>query len=277
MKSLASNLPGLQAAGAIYLVSALATLPWLVRALRDGRADRATWMRLALVGTMLTSVFNLALSMAASELRGTTIGAIVALEPLMIAFLASLFTRRLPEASTWIALLLSIAGVWALITPAAPTATATDASWAIATVLAGAGIWSLAAVIAPRLRTPWPPLQTSMVMVCCGSLPAIPLVFLLGMPATVGGLASAGVGILFMALAATVAANALWLRSLVDLGPVRAGLLISLIPAVTVVLAVVFLGEAWGLRQMLGTGLILGGLLCTPLVQWFRPGVRPST
>lgn len=275
LKSLAPALPGLLASTAIYAVATVATLPWLWAARRHARAPWQTWLQVVAIGVMLTSAFTLLVSLAAPGVRGTTIGAIVALEPLMVALISAGLARRWPGRTTLGALALSLAGAWLLIAPAGHGAGggAADAPWAIALVLLGAGLWSTAVVLATRLQTPWPPLQASMVMICCGSLPFVAVAPLL-LPAWTDARWSAGIagGVLFMALGATVLANALWLRALRAIGPVATTLLINLVPLTTVSLSVLWLGEPWGLRQLGGAALVLLGLSLGPLLRaWQRP------
>lgn len=271
LKALVGVLPGALASTAIFTLAAVVTLPWLWRALRQGGVPTQTWLALVAIGLMLTSAFNMLVSFAASNVRGTTIGAIVALEPLMVALLAALIMRRRPGVTTVAALLLSLAGVWLLI---APTGTADgstgDAAWAVALVVLGAAFWSLAVVLASRIATPWPPLQTSMVLIGTGSLP-----FLLAAPFLPGWQAVswspaivAGVG--FMAVGVTVLANVLWLRALRAMGATTTSLLINLVPLITLALSVLWLGEPWSTNQLVGALLVLGGLTI-PVLRPARP------
>lgn len=266
LKSLVGPLSGATVSTAIYALAAGLTLPWLLRAWRQGGVDTPTWWRVIAIGVMLTSAFNLLVSLAATDVRGTTIGAVVALEPLMVAVFAAVLTRRRPARATVAALLLSLAGVWLLIAPAgAVGASGRDAPWAVALVVLGAALWSAAVVLASRLSAPWPPLQTSMVMICAGSLP-----FLFAAPWLLPDAAwSPGAigGVLFMAVGATVLANVLWLHALRTMGAVSTSLLINLVPLTAVSLSVLWLGEPWSARQLAGTALVLSALTLNPVLQ----------
>lgn len=268
LKLLVGNLPGAAATTAIYGIAAGLTLPWLVAAVRRGGVAWPAWARVIAIGVMLTSAFNLLVALAAPGIRGTTIGAIIALEPLMVALIAAGMARRRPGLSTLVALLLSLAGVWLLIgQSAAGDASAHDAPWAVALVVLGALLWSFAVVLAARMTTVWPPLQTSMVMICCGSLP-----FLLAVPWLPWWPAAtwsweAACGVLFMALGVTVLANVLWLRAVRAIGPTASSLLINLSPLTTVALAVIWLGEPWSARQLVGAVLIVAAMSLKPMLQ----------
>lgn len=268
MKLLVGSLPGAAASTAIFSIAACLTFPWLYAAVRQGGVTRATWVRVIIIGIMLTSAFNLSMALAASSIRGTTIGAIVALEPLMVALIATAITRRRPDATTVVALLSSFAGVWLLIDPSGTTdSRAHDAPWAVALVVLGAVLWCSAMVFASRVSTGWAPLRTSMVMICCGSMPFLLAVPLLPWWPSATWSVNVGVSLLFMALGVTVLANVLWLRAIRALGPTATGLLINLSPLTTVGLAVVWLGEPWTGRQLTGAMLILAALLLHPLLQ----------
>jgi len=264
LKTLVTQLSGFWVMTVVYSLAACLTLPWVIKAMRDGTVSRATWLKVAAVGILLTSCFNLLAAIAAPFVKGTTLGAIIALEPLMVAAIAALAARRWISRATGLALLISLSGAWLLVAaPGTGSDSGQNASWAVSLVVVGALLWSAAVALAGRLPPSWPPLQTSMIMICFGSLPFLAMApFVLpgaggsALLASVGSLA----GIAFMALGATVAANLLWLRSIRELGPLANSLLINLGPLVTFVLSAGFLGEAWGALQTLGATLIIVGL-----------------
>lgn len=264
LKTLAAQLPGLWVMTVVYSVAACVTLPWVLGALRQGGVSGGAWIKVALVGILLTSCFNLLAAIAAPSVKGTTLGAIIALEPLMVAAIAAIMARRWLSWSTSLALVVSLLGAWFLVaSPGGGTDAGQNALWAVLLVILGAMLWSLAVVLAGRLQLPWKPLQTSMIMICAGSLPFLLLAPLLLKDGP--GLAQAWSssllgGIVFMALGATVAANLLWLRSIRELGALANSLLINLGPLVTFALSATFLGESWGAWQTAGATLILAGL-----------------
>ncbi len=263
LKSLVAQLPGPWLMMVVYSIAACVTLPWLLAALWRRDTSPAMWLAVIVVGILLTSCFNLLAAIAAPAVTGTTIGAIVALEPLMVAAIAALAGRQWLRWQTCAALAISLAGAWMLVaTPAAPAQAGHNALWAVGLVVLGALLWSAAVVFAGRLRTGWGPLQGSMVLICCGSLPFLLMApfyerFMGPWPAP--SMSGYG-GIAFMAIGATVAANLLWLRSLRELGALANSLLINLGPLVTFILAATLLGEAWGVWQSAGAALIMLGL-----------------
>lgn len=264
LKSLVGQVSGFWLMTMVYAISACVALPWLAAALRQGATPWSVWWKVAVVGVMLTSCFNLLAAVAAPAVKGTTLGAVIALEPLMVAALAAMIGRRLLSWQSACALLVSLVGAWLLIaTPAHEAQAGQNAPWAVGLVVLGALLWSAAVVFAGRLQPGWPPLQVSMVMICCGSLPFLvlaPFVYLVAEAALPASLATWS-GIAFMAIGATVVANLLWLRSIRQLGPLANSLLINLGPLVTFALSATFLGEAWGYRHTGGAALILAGLV----------------
>ncbi len=66
--------------------------------------------------------------------------------------------------------------------------------------------------------------------------------------------------VLYVALAASVAAYAFWNRGVAEVGANRAGVFLHLMPAFGTVLAVALLGEEFHLHQLAGIGLILVGV-----------------
>ncbi|MCB5364392.1 DMT family transporter [Pusillimonas sp. CC-YST705] len=271
LKSLVAWLPGSLLMTVVYALAACVTLPWLVGAVRRGGVAWRTWLEVAGVGLMLTSCFNLLAAMAAHAVSGTTLGAVVAMEPLMVAILSALLARRWLPWHTSVALAVSLLGAWLLVMAPSAMPDAGNEAWAVGLVVLGALAWSAAVVWSARIRTAWPPLQTSMIMICCGSLP-----FLAAFPFMLAQVeswpvlpAAAYGGIAFMALGATVAANLLWLRSLRELGPLANSLLINVGPLFTFVLSATWLGEPWGGRQTLGALCIVLGL---SFGAWYQDG-----
>jgi len=68
------------------------------------------------------------------------------------------------------------------------------------------------------------------------------------------------VTVLYVALAASVAAYAFWNRGVAEVGAARAGVFLHLMPAFGTVLAILLLGEAFHPHQLAGIGLILLGV-----------------
>lgn len=169
LKALVAQLSGLWVMTVVYSLAACLTLPWVIKAAREGGVSRASWLKVAAVGVLLTSCFNFLAAIAAPSVRGTTLGAIIALEPLMVAAIAALVARRWVSWSTSLALIMSLSGAWLLVAaPGTGSDGGTNAPWAVSLVVVGAVLWSSAVVLAGRLQQVWPPLQTSMIMICFG-------------------------------------------------------------------------------------------------------------
>ena len=79
--------------------------------------------------------------------------------------------------------------------------------------------------------------------------------------------------VLYVALAASVAAYAFWNRGVAEVGANRAGVFLHLMPAFGTVLAVALLGESFRLFQLAGVVLILAGVY---LAGTSPPQGRPS-
>lgn len=80
--------------------------------------------------------------------------------------------------------------------------------------------------------------------------------------------------VLVLAVFTSVISVYLWNRGVKELGPARASLFIHLIPAYTVVLAVLILDEPVGWHQLGGIALILGGIYLTSFARK-KPPVDP--
>lgn len=262
LKGLATQGSGFLLMVVVYALAACITFPWALSAVRQGTTSLSTWFKIAVIGVLLTSCFNLLAALAAPAVRGTTLGAVIALEPLMVALIAALIARKWLSWQTSVALVVSLAGAWLLINASGQADAGQDALWAVCLVVIGALLWSVAVVFAGHVQLSWSPLQTAMIMIFCGSFPFLvlfPFVFLsteVFLPSSL----STYVGIVFMAVGATVMANLFWLRSIRELGPLPNSLLINLGPLVTFALSATFLGEEWGRWQTLGALLILLGL-----------------
>jgi drug/metabolite transporter (DMT)-like permease len=82
-------------------------------------------------------------------------------------------------------------------------------------------------------------------------------------------------GLLYIAVFASVVAFLFWNRSVAEIGPTKAGMYANLLPVFGAVLAVLFLGEPIALYQLLGAVLVFSGIFLTSQGSMTRHGHAP--
>lgn len=128
-------------------------------------------------------------------------------------------------------------------------------------MLLGVAIWAAYTLLLRRCPADLPPLVTLAASAAAAlALMAVPLALLA--PTPIKALASPSVllSIGYIAVFASVVAFLLWLHGVAQIGPVRAGQFLHLMPVFGAALAFIFLGEVPTAVQVAGAVLVLSGL-----------------
>jgi drug/metabolite transporter (DMT)-like permease len=139
-------------------------------------------------------------------------------------------------------------------------ATSGGAGLGVFLVLLSAFLYSIYMLLGSRFAAHLPAEATASHTVQAAALFCIPFCFLQG-TAMVPPTPRAWAAVFAIAAISTVVALRALLSGMARIGPVRAAVLSSLEVVVTLTLAAVFLGEALGVRQLLGASLILGAVV----------------
>ena len=179
--------------------------------------------------------------------------------PLWVVLIGTGFLGERLEMTTVAGLVLGLAGVATLVSP--DLAALGKAPLGVLLVLLGALSWAIGTLMQKRYRTGISSLGLSGWQLVLGSLPILaltPLIEGLHIPDVSG---RAWASAVYVTLVALVAGYFLWFK-IVSLMPAgRASISTLLVPALGVVSGALFLGEPFGLREVLALVLIGGALI----------------
>lgn len=258
--------------GRPLLAALLRALPaGLLLVLITRRLPRGSWWwRAPILGALNIGAFFALLFVAAYRLPGGVAATIGALQPLLVAGLATgLLGHRLTR-RTVLAALTGLVGVSLLVL----RADARLDGVGVAAALGSAGVMATGIVLSKRWVSPAPLLATTGWQLVSGGLLLLPVAWFVEgpPPATLTGENLLGYG--YLALIGAALAYALWFRGIRALPPTDVTFLGLLSPVVATALGWLALGQRLTVPQALGGLLVLGALIAAQTRR--RGGTRPS-
>jgi DME family drug/metabolite transporter len=243
---------GLTAAQTAFWRTALTAVPfaWLAAA-RGGRIARSDLAGVAAFGAFGIAVMYVAFFVAV-ERAGVGIAAVLLYTgPAWVGIYEWTSQRRLPGASSLLALLLTIAGV--VLVSYRTGENVVDNVGIIAGLTSGIA-YATHYTFAPRYLARYGAAPVYAIAMTAAALVISPV-------ARPGIPPAAAIGpLLFLSLGATFVASLLFARGIVRLAPVRAAITATVEPVVATVAAVVMLGAPLTAQQLAGTALVLTGV-----------------
>lgn len=193
----------------------------------------------------------------------STAGVLIGASPTITALLSSLLVRDVPFSKVAAGCAVSFAGV-ALVSGIGGDAPIGDHPWLGGLlVLLGLVSWALYSIGGRQVMERLSPLTVNWTTLLLSLLLQIPLLWtdqkmlLTGSSAVpISGWLALGYLIVF----ATALGQQAWLFGVQGVGPSRAGVFVNLIPVSALLLSAMILGEAIGIREIAGIGLILTGV-----------------
>jgi drug/metabolite transporter (DMT)-like permease len=244
----------------------LIIVPFIVAPLRrDLPVLLRHWRMLGLLGFLMFVGGNASLFIGLQDTEAINAGLINSFEPVVIILMAWLLFRDPVSLRQLAGVLISLSGVAMLISRGRLDGLAAlDFNRGDLWVLVAITSWGLYAALLRRAPQGIHPLSSFAATVFIGSMMLLPLyvweIATVGpTPLSRASLVSIGV----LAVFSTVLGVVFWNRALGALGAGRAGLFLHLIPAYTVILAVIFLGERLALFHLAGIALIATGIFLT--------------
>ena len=247
-----------------FLRFALAAAVMLPLALaRRGPAQRMTkrqWATVAAMGICGFTLFQAGANIAQTYTTATQAAIIQSIIPVLTAILAALVLRERPAGRGVAGIALSLAGVFAVVLVAAPSASARSPLLGGAIMVGAVGMWAIYTVLAKRLAGA-DMLRVTAYSTAFGALFLLPLALIES-----GGLALPAISwrgwlsIGYLGLVSSAIANLLYNRSLAHLEANQTATFINLVPIVGVVVAVLFLGEPLIVWQLAGGAVTLLGV-----------------
>jgi drug/metabolite transporter (DMT)-like permease len=231
------------------------------------RLRRNQLVTLFALGAIVYTGQSLTYFIALRSLPASLVVLIAYIYPSLVVVAGWLFLRRAVSVWHWVALAGSFAGVAMLVGGAR-----FELSWALVLAIASPTIYTGYILIGERVMSSVPAVAASAVIMSGAGLAFCLLAALnheLAFPRNVSGWAVA-VGI---ALFPTMVAISLFLAGLPRVGAARAALLSTWEPVVTVLLAVVILGDRLSIVQVIGGVLVLLSVIVVQAAHLWRPGL----
>jgi drug/metabolite transporter (DMT)-like permease len=248
----------------------LAAIGMLVLAVVIGqnplRLNRKQLVTLLALGGLVYTGQSLTYFVALRSLPASLVVLIAYIYPSLVVVAGWLFLRRTVSRWHWLALAASFAGVALLV-----GGTRFEFSWALVLAVASPTIYTGYILIGERVMTSVPAVAASAVIMSGAALAFCLLAALnheLALPRNANGWA-VGVGI---ALFPTMVAISLFMAGLPRVGAARAALISTVEPVITVVLAVVLLGDRLSAVQVVGGLLVLLAVIVVQAAHLWRPG-----
>jgi drug/metabolite transporter (DMT)-like permease len=240
------------------LLAAAVLLPWAVPALR--RIDARDLPRFMVAGLLGMVGYNLPVTVGLQWLPASSAGLLLATEPVWVLVIGLIFLGERASLRVLAGTGVALAGVAVIAGPAAlsPGSGTRAVAGAVLVLLATLAFGGYMIVLRP-LSQKYGPVSATATSSVAGALPYLALAGTAWPPRLSP---SAGAELLFLALGSTVAGMLLW-----NLAVVRGGAGISrllyLEPVVSVLGAMVFLGERVTAAVLAGGVLVIAGVLMT--------------
>ena len=223
------------------------------------------------LGGLVYTAQSLTYFIALRSLPASLVVLIAYIYPSLVVVAGWLFLRRAVSLWHWVALAASFAGV-AMLVGGARFELSSALAWPVALAIASPIIYTGYILIGERVMSSVPAVAASAVIMSGAALAFCLLAALnheLALPRNTSGWAVA-VGI---ALFPTMVAISFFMAGLPRVGAARAALLSTWEPVVTVLLAVVILGDRLSIIQVVGGVLVLVAVIVVQAAHLWRPGL----
>lgn len=241
------------------LIGATSLVLWFA-AVRKGilptRRDWPTWIFL---GTFNGWLPNVLLAFALTQITTASAAMIQASSPLIVAVLAHwFFTEEKLTPRRLGGVLVGLTGMGILIGPAAFPESGVSGSGALAMV-ATALSYAIANVFVRTVRHA-DPARLALGQQFCSAIPATTLALVLSGPTAFAAVGDHLAPLIALGVVSTALPILFFMRLIKRAGPTRASMVGYLMPLWTAILAVLFLGEHIGAREVLGGLVVLAGV-----------------
>lgn len=217
------------------------------------------WRDWFFLGTFNGWCPNVLVAYALTRITAASAAMIAASSPLIVALLAHImFGDERLTARRSVGILVGFVGMGILIGPAALPESGSSALGAIAMV-ATAASYAVGTIYARTVKDA-DPTRLALGQQVFSAIPATILAVVLIGPKVFDGVPDHPVQLVALGVLATAIPILLYMRLIRGAGPTRAGVVSYLVPVWATVLAILFLGEHVGLRELLGAVVVLAGV-----------------
>lgn len=257
-----------------WVVAGLILLPVCIGNWRGiAAAVAACPMKILALGSLSVASFNWLIYAGLQHSTASTSGAIFALTPLFILIISQAWRgARLKPRDGLGAALAFCGAAFVVQMELGGTLVQRDTRGPLL-LLAGSLVWALYTVALRRWRVPLPPHALLAAMVVTGLLLMAPFALVLDMPPA-RTLAEPAVmaGILYVGIGASIVAFCAWQTGVAQIGAVRAGVFLHLVPVFTLILGVLLLDESLTPQKLVGVAMVVLGVIVTQTGPVASPG-----
>ncbi|MCB5174341.1 DMT family transporter [Microvirga lenta] len=252
------------------LLGASALASWFAVQARSIRPERGEWRHWAILGALNGWVPNVLVAFALTQIGTAPAAMIQASGPLIVAVLAHLlFADERLTARRLAGVLVGLAGMGILIGPAALPDSGLS-PWGALAMVATALSYATANLYVRSIRHA-DPARLALGQQICSGLPATVLALALAGPSAFAAVPPSAAPLVALGIVSTALPILLFMRLIRRAGPTRASMVGYLQPVWTATLAVLFLGETIGVREMIGGAVVLTGVALVSFSGRLRP------
>lgn len=252
--------------GIRFTLGAAILVPFVLRGRGLARFERRDWLPLVGLGVLGNTVYQVLFVLGIDFTLAGNAALMLAMAPVFVTLLSAALRHEQVRVEGWIGVLLSLAGIALVLTGAADVQFARETVVGDLLMLGAAAAWALYTVGASPLVRRHGALAVTGVTMWIGAL----FLLLVSAPSLVaqdwtrttplGWIALVVSGALAVGLAYVI-----WYHGVEHLGSARTAVFSNTVPVVALATAWLTLGEVPGTLQLVGAGLIVGGVLLTRL------------
>jgi len=251
------------------LIGASALALWFVVQAKSFRPDNGQWHHWVVLGALNGWIPNVLVAHALTQIGTAPAAMIQASGPLLVAVLSHLLyadERLTPR--RFVGVVVGLAGMGILIGPAALPDSGISA-WGALTMVATALSYASANLYVRSIKQA-DPARLALGQQICSAIPATALALVVAGPAAFAAVPNSAASLVALGIVSTALPILLFMRLIRRAGPTRASMVGYLQPVWTTILAVFFLNESIGLREIIGGGVVLAGVALVSLSGRFR-------
>lgn len=246
------------------LVGASALVLWFATQAKSVRPDNGQWHHWVVLGALNGWIPNVLVAHALTQIGTAPAAMIQASGPLIVAVLSHLlFADERLTSRRFAGVLVGFAGMGILIGPAALPDSGIGA-WGALTMVATALSYATANLYVRSIRHA-DPARLALGQQICSGIPATALALVVAGPSAFAAVPDSAASLLALGIVSTALPILLFMRLIRRAGPTRASMVGYLQPVWTAVLAVLFLNESIGLRELAGGAVVLTGVALVSL------------
>lgn len=246
------------------LVGASALVLWFATQAKSVRPDNGQWHHWVVLGALNGWIPNVLVAHALTQIGTAPAAMIQASGPLIVAVLSHLlFADERLTSRRFAGVLVGFAGMGILIGPAALPDSGIGA-WGALTMVATALSYATANLYVRSIRHA-DPARLALGQQICSGIPATALALVVAGPSAFATVPDSAASLLALGIVSTALPILLFMRLIRRAGPTRASMVGYLQPVWTAVLAVLFLNESIGLRELAGGAVVLTGVALVSL------------